>query len=124
MTSLSACRLRVVILFALRYEKEGRAQIADLVQRLQDFGMSQTQLGCVRTICELAGADSRIGDLFSNRSFSSRFSTFAKQSLKVSPCSRFHVPVLPSIRSAGGTSAHGSFKAGLAASCLWDSAHI
>ncbi len=73
----------MVILFALRYEKEGRAQIADLVQRLQDFGMSRTQLGCVRTLLELAGADSRIGDLFSNRSFSSRFSTFAKQSLKV-----------------------------------------
>ena len=73
----------MVVLFALRYEKEGRAQVADLVQRLQDFGVNKTQLGIVRVILDLAGADSRVGDLFSNRSFSSRFSTFAKQSLKV-----------------------------------------
>ena len=78
-------RLRVVVLFALRHEKEGQAQIEDLVQRLQDFRVSKTQLGIVRVLLELAGADSRIGDLFSNRSFSSRFSTFAKQSLKVNP---------------------------------------
>ena len=73
----------MVVLFALRYEKEGRAQITDLLQRLQDFGMSRNQLGIVRVLLDLAGADHRMGDLFSNRSFSSRFSTFAKQSLKV-----------------------------------------
>ncbi|KAK9816319.1 hypothetical protein WJX74_002302 [Apatococcus lobatus] len=88
-------RLRVVVLFALRYEKEGRAQIADLLQRLQDFGVNKVQLGIVRVLLDLAGADARVGDLFSNRSFSSRFSTFAKQSLKgVENVYTQHTPLL------------------------------
>lgn len=72
------------MLFALRYERDGQAQLTDLLQRLQDFGLPRQQLGLVRTLLGHAGADKRVGDLFSNRSFSSRFATMAKHSLRVS----------------------------------------
>lgn len=45
------------MLFALRYERDGRPQISSLIQRCQDFGMSLSQLGVVRTILLQAGAD-------------------------------------------------------------------
>ena len=72
-----------MMLFALRYERDGQTQLTDLLQRLQDFGLPRQQLGLVRTLLGHAGADKRIGDLFSNRSFSSRFATMAKHSLRV-----------------------------------------
>lgn len=72
------------MLFALRYERDGQTQLTDLLQRLQDFGLPRQQLGLVRTLLGHAGADKRVGDLFSNRSFSSRFATMAKHSLRVS----------------------------------------
>ena len=72
-----------MMLFALRYEREGQAQLAELLQQLQDYGLPRQQLGLVRTLLQHAGADKRVGDLFSNRSFSSRFATMAKQSLRV-----------------------------------------
>ena len=75
-----------MMLFALRYERDGQAQLSDLLQRLQDFGLPRQQLGLVRTLLGHAGADKRVGDLFSNRSFSSRFATMAKHSLLVSSC--------------------------------------
>ena len=75
--------MRLVLLYALRYERDGQAQISDLLNRLQDYGMPRQQLGLVRTMLAHAGADKRVGDLFSNRSFSSRFATMAKQSLRV-----------------------------------------
>ena len=76
-------RMRLVLLYALRYERDGQAQIGDLLSRLQDYGMPRQQLGLVRTMLGHAGADKRAGDLFSNRSFSSRFATMAKHSLRV-----------------------------------------
>ena len=72
-----------MLLYALRYERDGQAQISDLLSRLQDYGLPRQQLGLVRTMLAHAGADKRVGDLFSNRSFSSRFATMAKQSLRV-----------------------------------------
>ena len=76
--------MRLVLLYALRYERDGQAHISNLLTQLQDYGMPRQQLGLVRTMLAHAGADKRVGDLFSNRSFSSRFATMAKQSLRVS----------------------------------------
>ena len=73
-----------MLLYALRYERDGQAHISNLLTQLQDYGMPRQQLGLVRTMLAHAGADKRVGDLFSNRSFSSRFATMAKQSLRVS----------------------------------------
>ena len=48
-------RLRLVLLFGLRYERDGRPQIASLLQRCQDFGMPGPTLGAVRTMLQHAG---------------------------------------------------------------------
>ena len=82
----TACRVRLVMLFSLRYEREGRAQTSDLLQRLQEAGVSRQLLGLVRTLLLNCGQEKRIGDLFSDMTFSSRFATLAKQNLKVCPC--------------------------------------
>lgn len=74
------------MLFALRYERDGRAQLADLLQRLQDFGLPRSQLGLVRTLLNQAGSDRRVGDLFQDRTLGSRLTTMAKQSLRVLSC--------------------------------------
>ena len=73
----------MVLLYALRYEREGRAQVGGLIAALQDMGLPRPQLGLLKTVLQHAGADRRVGDLYSNRSFSSRFATMAKHSLRV-----------------------------------------
>ncbi|KAK9815570.1 hypothetical protein WJX72_006038 [[Myrmecia] bisecta] len=88
-------RLRLVMLFGLRYEREGRAQLGDLLQRLQEFGLQRQQLAVVRTLLLHAGTDKRVADLFSDRTFSSRFAKQAKQSLKgVENVYTQHTPLL------------------------------
>ncbi|KAK9839536.1 hypothetical protein WJX81_008245 [Elliptochloris bilobata] len=74
--------LRLVLLFALRYEREGRAQTTELLRRLEARGLSHGQLGLARTLLVQAGAERRTADLFSDRTFSSRFASLAKQSLR------------------------------------------
>lgn len=71
------------MLFSLRYEREGRAQTSDLLQRLQETGVARPQLALVRTLLLNCGQEKRVGDLFSDMTFSSRFATLAKQNLKV-----------------------------------------
>ena len=46
-----------MMLFALRYERDGRPQISSLIKRCQGFGMRLDQLGIVRTALLQAGAD-------------------------------------------------------------------
>ena len=72
-----------MLLFALRYEREGRAQTTELLRHLEARGLSHGQLGLARTLLVQAGAERRTADLFSDRTFSSRFATLAKQSLRV-----------------------------------------
>ena len=69
------------MLFSLRYEREGRAQTSDLLQ--QEVGVPRQQLALVRTLLVNCGQEKRVGDLFSDMTFSSRFATLAKQNLKV-----------------------------------------
>ncbi len=85
-TALGACRVRLVMLFSLRYEREGRAQTSDLLQRMQENGVARQLLGLVRTLLLNCGQEKRVGDLFSDMTFSSRFATLAKQNLKVGMC--------------------------------------
>ena len=60
------------------------SQVGSLLGVLQDMGLQRAQLGLLKTLLQHAGADKRVGDLYSNRSFSSRFATMAKQNLRVS----------------------------------------
>jgi len=85
-SSVAACRVRLVMLFSLRYEREGRAQTSDLLQRMQETGVARQLLGLVRSLLLNCGQEKRVGDLFSDMTFSSRFATLAKQNLKVGMC--------------------------------------
>lgn len=51
---------------------------------LQDQGLSRAQLGLLKVVLQHMGSEKRVGDLYSNRTFSSRFVTMAKQNLRVS----------------------------------------
>lgn len=45
------------MLFALRYERDGREEINRLIKSCQDFGMDLRDFGVVRTLLLRAGAD-------------------------------------------------------------------
>ena len=76
-------RLRLVMLFALRYESAGgEADLARLVRRLAELGVSAERQGLVKTVVEHAGEAQRAGDLYSSRNFASRFAGAVKKGLK------------------------------------------
>jgi vacuolar protein sorting-associated protein 45 len=113
-------KLRLIALFALRYERDGRGQISALMTAAAEGGVDPAQLSAVRSLLKHCGTNSssgvedvsgtssgdvRISDLFSDRSFSSRFATLAKQHIRgVENVYTQHVPPLISIleRAAKG----------------------
>ena len=72
-------RVRLVGLFALRYEREGGRHIEALLQRLQALGVPRASVTGLECLFNHAGAAHRVGDLYSDRTFRSRFVTMAKQ---------------------------------------------
>ena len=91
-------KLRLLALFALRYEKEGRGQISALMTAAAESGADPQALSAVRAMLRHCGGAERVSDLFSDRSFSSRFATLAKQHLKgVENVYTQHVPPLMAI---------------------------
>ena len=69
-------------------------QLGNLVGVLQDMGLPRAQLALLKTLLQHAGCDKRVGDLYSNRSFTSRFATMAKHNLRVSFHADQTLPVL------------------------------
>jgi vacuolar protein sorting-associated protein 45 len=76
-------RLRLVLLFGLRYERDGQAQVAALLRTLGEQGMEQHRVALLRFVLQQCRADKRVADIFSDRTMSSRFASLAKQHLKV-----------------------------------------
>jgi vacuolar protein sorting-associated protein 45 len=77
-------RLRLVMLYALRYENE-RNELPQLKSLLRDRAVSDAERSKVRAIDELlayAGHQVRGGDLFNNKSFMSKASKFLSSGLK------------------------------------------
>jgi vacuolar protein sorting-associated protein 45 len=66
-----AC-LKLVLLFALRYEKEGERQIAELTRALAKRNVEPAYQRLIRDALAVAGENRRTGDLFGNRTFFSR----------------------------------------------------
>ena len=66
----SAACLRLVLLFALRYEKEGERQITELQSALAKRNVEPAFVRLVRDVTRVAGEARRVGDLFGNRTFS------------------------------------------------------
>ena len=82
-TIYCARRLRLTALFALRYEQKGTAAINALLQRLRSLGIPSEMLDVVPTLLRHCGSACRVGDLYSDRSFATRFATRAKANLRV-----------------------------------------
>jgi vacuolar protein sorting-associated protein 45 len=104
-------KLRLLTLFALRYERDGRGQISALMTAAAEGGVDPAHLSAVRSLLKHCGGENgenggvRVSDLFSDRSFSSRFATLAKQHIRgVENVYTQHVPPLISIleRAAKG----------------------
>jgi vacuolar protein sorting-associated protein 45 len=67
--------LKLVLLFALRYEKTGTEaskQINELTRLLSKRNVEPAYLRLIRDVTKLAGEDTRVGDLFGQRTFFSR----------------------------------------------------
>lgn len=67
--------LKLVLLFALRYEKTGTEaskQINELTRLLSKRNVEPAYLRLIRDVAKLAGEDTRVGDLFGQRTFFSR----------------------------------------------------
>ncbi|KAI5983489.1 Sec1-like protein [Pisolithus albus] len=61
-------KLRVVILYALRYQKSQTSNIASLINLLLANGVSREEAGLVYVFLNIAGSDQRQDDLFSTES--------------------------------------------------------
>lgn len=83
---LTGCRLRLTALFALRYEQKGAAATNALLQRLRSLGIPNEMLDVVPTLLRHCGQASRVADLYSDRSFTTRFATRARANLRVRVC--------------------------------------
>ncbi|KAJ3331949.1 vacuolar protein sorting-associated protein 45 [Blyttiomyces sp. JEL0837] len=65
-------KLRLVILYALRYEKSAQNQTAVLIDNLRGAGLSEKKVSLVEAMLEYAGADQRMDDLFANQDILAR----------------------------------------------------
>jgi vacuolar protein sorting-associated protein 45 len=66
--------LKLVLLFALRYEKEGARQVDEMVKALARRNFESANLTLVKDFVKRAGQEHRTGDLFGNRDFFARAS--------------------------------------------------
>jgi hypothetical protein len=79
----SSNKLRLAILYALRYQKAQGNQIAQVVEALMRYGVPAERAKLVYVMLNFAGADVRQDDLFMNENFFSRGKS-ALRGLKVS----------------------------------------
>lgn len=89
--------VRLVILYALRYETYSGNRIAQLKGVLQEKGVPRSDLGLVDGMLEYAGNAKRAGDLFQNKTFMSKLGKTIRRQVK--GCSNVytqHSPLLAS----------------------------
>jgi hypothetical protein len=65
-------KIRLVSLYALRYEKSGSNQINALLDQLKKLGISDKKVARVEAVLMYAGADARMTDLFANQDILAR----------------------------------------------------
>lgn len=86
-------RLRLVMLYALRYEKESPIQLEQLVHKLASRP-TRYKSGLVHFLLKQAGVDKRTGDLFGNRDFFNRARNMARGLKGVENVYTQHQPLL------------------------------
>jgi vacuolar protein sorting-associated protein 45 len=60
-------RIRLLILYSLRYEKSSANQTVVLLDALRQSGMSEKKLSFVDDMLKYAGADKRMDEVYSNQ---------------------------------------------------------
>ncbi|KAL6067570.1 vacuolar protein sorting-associated protein 45 [Balamuthia mandrillaris] len=58
--------LKLVMLYALRYEENSSNKITQFIEKLFDCGLDEDQVGLISALTAYAGASQRSGDLFGN----------------------------------------------------------
>ena len=86
--------LKLILIFALRYEGKASRELSNLRARLDQRGASSQQLKLIDYIIECAGSSKRTGDLFGDRNFLKRASKMAKTIRGVENVYTQHQPVL------------------------------
>ena len=93
-------RLRLVMLFALRYEKEGVRQLGAMMSKLQDMGVDKRRVGLVHFLLRHCGTDKRVADLWSNKNLYARATRMARGLKGVDNVYTQHKPLLTSTLEA------------------------
>lgn len=86
-------RLRLVLLYALRYEKESPIQLEQLLHKLS-LRPTRYKAGLVHFLLKQAGVDKRTGDLYGNRDFFNRARNMARGLKGVENVYTQHQPLL------------------------------
>eukprot|EP00299_Pterocystis_sp_00344_P019211 c9555_g1_i3.p1 GENE.c9555_g1_i3~~c9555_g1_i3.p1 ORF type:complete len:325 (-),score=67.17 c9555_g1_i3:1-975(-) len=91
-------KVRVVALFALHYESQGRIDLESMIDRLKLLGVDPPRLRVINDLLEYAGASKRGADLFSSKNiFVSFTKTFHRELLGASNIYTEHKPLLDNI---------------------------
>lgn len=90
-------KLRLVMLFGLRYERSGGRNLQTLLDRLEETGVPRQRCALVRTLVQVAGSAARTGDLFGDKTFFARAAGNVARGLRgVDNVYTQHVPALAS----------------------------
>ncbi|KAJ3102987.1 vacuolar protein sorting-associated protein 45 [Phlyctochytrium bullatum] len=65
-------KVRLVIIYALRYEKSSSNQTVQLLELLRRAGVSEKKINLVEAVIQYAGTDSRLEDIFANQDILAR----------------------------------------------------
>mmetsp|Transcript_14787 Transcript_14787/g.22098 ORF Transcript_14787/g.22098 Transcript_14787/m.22098 type:complete len:586 (+) Transcript_14787:26-1783(+) len=75
-------KIRLVMLYALRYERDSSNETKNLLSKLEQQGIPRDTLSLIPALLRYAGFDQRCGDLFENTDWMSRFASKLKSGLK------------------------------------------
>jgi vacuolar protein sorting-associated protein 45 len=91
-------KIRLVMLYALRYEDKGSANLDEFLELLRASGADQQQIRSINDILEYAGSKNRSSDIFSNKDFFTAVRTKVKREVKgVSNVYTQHKPYLDTL---------------------------
>lgn len=87
-------KLRLVMLFALRYERDGTRYLSEFIQKLSNLGLPNRKLDLVYTLLRVGGEEKRTGDLFGTKSLRARAVKIARGLKGVENVYTQHAPLL------------------------------
>jgi vacuolar protein sorting-associated protein 45 len=95
--------LRLVMLFALRYEADGGARVAELKVALEGKGLKAGDIALIDALLEYGGIRARGGDLFSKKTIAARMLRTVSRSVKgVESMLAQHTPQLEQVLTEVG----------------------